>query len=92
MTRESLVFLFGVIIFLVPYLGVPDAWKLYTYAVSGIALMFIGYSLRHSAYRRSIEKQDGELETDSFAETAAPAEEIPVDEAMLDEIQTEEAL
>lgn len=78
MSRESLVFLFGVIIFLAPHFGIPSVWKFYIYTVGGIALMLIGYSLRRSAYLRSIETTDGELETESFAETVT----VTIDDAI----------
>ena len=74
MTRESLVFLFGVLIFLAPHLGIPAVWKFYVYTIGGIVLMLLGYSLRRSAYLRSIENDQGELETDSFAETVVVTE------------------
>lgn len=69
MTKESLVFFLGVIIFVVPHIGVPENWKVYTYAISGILLMVVGYSLRQKAYIRSIEKENGERDTDSFMES-----------------------
>ncbi|MFT7507521.1 MAG: hypothetical protein ACI92I_000679 [Acidimicrobiales bacterium] len=77
MTRESIVFFLGLIVFIVPYIGIPDAWKLYSYTVSGLLLMFVGYSLRHKAYIRSIEKENGERDTDSFVENngSRPKEE-----------------
>ena len=68
MTRESIVFFLGVVIFVVPHIGIPNTWKLYGYAFSGLALIFIGYSLRQQAYIRSIEKENGERDTDSFVE------------------------
>ena len=69
MTRESIVFFFGMVVFLVPHVGIPEDWKVYAYAVSGIILMIVGYSLRQKAYIRSIEKENGERDTDSFVES-----------------------
>jgi len=68
MTRESIVFFLGIVVFLVPHVGVPENWKVYAYAVIGIILMIVGYSLRQKAFIRSIEKEDGERDTDSFVE------------------------
>lgn len=51
-----------------PNLGIPDVWKLYFYIGAGIVLVVVGYSLRRSAYLRSIEKENGEQGTDSFVE------------------------
>ena len=68
MTRESVVFTFGVFIFLMPYLGVPETWKFYFYTIAGLLLVMIGYSLRRSTYLRRVQNAHGERNTDSFAE------------------------
>jgi hypothetical protein len=68
MTRESTVFFVGIVVFLVPHIGIPESWKAYAFAFSGVLLMVVGYSLRQKAYIRSIEKENGERDTDSFVE------------------------
>lgn len=68
MTRESTVFIFGVLLILVPHLGVPDTWKFYFYLGCGVLLMILGYSLRRSAYLRSLERGGGERQAESFVE------------------------
>jgi len=68
MSRESIVFTLGILLLVIPNLGVPNAWKFYFFIVAGLLLVVVGYSLRRSAYLRSIEKEDGEHGTDSFAE------------------------
>ncbi len=68
MTRESLVFITGIVLFLVPNLGIPDDWKYFFYIGLSIVLMIAGYSLRHSAFLRRIEKDTGERHADSFVE------------------------
>lgn len=68
MSRESLVFLLGVVIFFLPVIGVPPVWKEYALWVAGVLLVLLGLSLRRSAYRRRI-SQSGELRGDSFVES-----------------------
>ena len=68
MSRESIVFTLGILLLVIPHLGIPDAWKLYFYVASGVVLVFVGYKLRRSAYLRSIEKENGERGTDAFVE------------------------
>jgi hypothetical protein len=68
MSRESIVFTIGLLLLVIPNLGLPEAWKFYFFMVSGALLAFIGYSLRRGAYLRSIEKENGERSTDSFVE------------------------
>ena len=68
MSRESIVFTLGIMLIVIPKLGVPDTWKLYFYIGSGIVLVLIGYSLCRSSYLRSIKKANGDHGTDSFVE------------------------
>lgn len=68
MTRESVVFLAGIILFLVPNLGIPEAWKYVIYIGLSVILMIVGYMLRHAAFIRRIERSNGELHSDSFVE------------------------
>jgi hypothetical protein len=70
MSRESLVLLFGIIILVTPSLGIPEDWKGYVYAGSGILLIVVGYVLRRSAYLRSTDAGNGGRVTDSFVESA----------------------
>lgn len=68
MSRESIVFTIGVLLLVIPNLGIPDTWKFYFFVVCGVLLVIIGYRLRRMAYLRSIEKENGERGTDSFVE------------------------
>lgn len=68
MSKESIVFLFGIIVFWTPFLGVTDDWKRYIIVVSGIVLVIVGYQLRRAAYFRSIEEHDGDRKSESFVE------------------------
>jgi len=68
MSRESIVFTIGILFLVIPHLGIPASWKMYFYIVTGIVLVVTGYSLRRSAYLRSIEKENGERRSDSFVE------------------------
>lgn len=69
MSRESLVLLLGFIVLLIPFSGFPLSWKQYALVAVGILLIFIGYSMRRSAYWRKIDRGDGERGTDSFVES-----------------------
>lgn len=68
MTRESVVFVLGVLVIILPHLGIPAQWKLYGLTGAGVLLMIIGYNLRRAAYLRSIEHTEGERRADSFVE------------------------
>lgn len=68
MSRESIVFTLGILLIVVPNLGIPDSWKFYFLIISGALLIVVGYSLRRSTYLRSIERENGDRGTDSFVE------------------------
>ena len=68
MSRESIVFVLGIALLIVPHLGIPPVWKTYGIAGAGVILVLVGYSLRRSSYMRSIQQDNGERHTDSFVE------------------------
>ena len=69
MTKETLVFILGILLTIIPFLGVPETWRQYGVFGAGVILILIGYVLRRSVYLKSIDKGDGERGTDSFVET-----------------------
>ncbi len=68
MSRESAVFLFGFIVFITPFLGIPREWKEWVCIILGALLMFLGYKLRRAAFLRSILHESGEHRADAFVE------------------------
>jgi len=69
MSREAIIFLLGICVIIVPFLGVPTEHKEYALIVLGGSIAVCGYSLRRSAFLREIEKDDGERVADSFSES-----------------------
>lgn len=76
MSRESLVFFFGLLVFLIPFLGLPRTFKDVGLFVIGGVLMLLGFMLRRSAFVRSIEKSSGERQADAFTESSVTASEV----------------
>ena len=68
MSKESIVFTIGLLLLVIPHLGIPEVWKFYFFIIAGALLVIVGYSLRRAAYLRSIEKENGERGTDAFVE------------------------
>lgn len=64
MSKETLTFLLGISLLLIPFLGVPEAWKQYAIAAIGAILVLIGYALRRDVFLRLIQTEDGERATD----------------------------
>lgn len=69
MTKETLVFFSGILLMIVPFLGIPESWRYGIIAFLGAALVLIGYGLRRRHYLSHIDKGNGERGTDSFVET-----------------------
>ncbi|MFM2374225.1 MAG: hypothetical protein RLZZ234_220 [Candidatus Parcubacteria bacterium] len=68
MSRESLVLILGIVVSSASYLGVPSEWKEWIIAISGLVLIALGYSLRRTAFFRSIEVVPGERRSEAFVE------------------------
>jgi hypothetical protein len=69
MSKETLVFISGILLTIVPFLGVPELWRQYGVLGIGILLILIGYALRRRVYLDRIDIGDGQRGTDSFVET-----------------------
>lgn len=69
MSKETLVFLIGIVLTLLPFLGIPEDWKQYAIALFGAFLILIGYMLRRAVYFARIDHGNGERGDDSFVET-----------------------
>ncbi len=78
MSRESLVFLLGFIVFFTPFLGIPREWKEWVFIGAGVLLMFFGYKLRRAAFLRSITNEGGEQRSDAFVEHVVTEPTVPV--------------
>lgn len=69
MSKETSVFLFGIVLILVPFLGLPQEWRQYLIASIGAIMVLVGYSLRRRLFLHRIDMGNGERGTDSFVET-----------------------
>ncbi len=69
MSKETLVFIIGVFLTILPFLGLPESWRQYAVAITGAILVVVGYILRRALYLSRIDKGNGERGTDSFVET-----------------------
>jgi len=67
--KESLVFLIGLILTVVPFIGVPESWRVGATVFFGIVLVLVGYALRRAVYLRQIDRGNGERGTNAFVET-----------------------
>ncbi len=69
MSKATLVFIIGILLAILPFLGLPELWKQYAVASIGAILIVIGYMLRRALYLSKIDYGNGERGSDSFVET-----------------------
>ncbi len=72
MHKETLVFFFGIVLVVLPFLGIPEDWKVYGVATIGGVLSLVGYLLRRKLYFSKIDLGNGERGDDSFTESVGP--------------------
>lgn len=66
MTKGTVVFLSGLLLVVLPFLGIPAPWKLYATVSLGGLLALCGYLIRRQQYLAEIRKYS---EEDTFMET-----------------------
>lgn len=72
MSKETVVFFLGILLIVLPFLGVPEKWKTYAVISFGVVLILVGYMLRRSLYFSKIDRGNGERGDDSFTESVRP--------------------
>lgn len=70
MSRESLIFILGLLVLISPFVGVPRSVKDIALIIIGVCIMFFGFVLRRAAFLRSIENSGGERKDETFVEPA----------------------
>lgn len=68
MSKEVLVFLLGVVVCILPFLGVPSDIKERLLVGIGALLILLGYLLRRAAFLRHIRRANGERHANTFVE------------------------
>ncbi len=72
MTKGTTIFLLGLLLILLPYLGIPLWWKQIMSIVTGILLLGIGYALRRSQFLATLDTESGTRMSETFVETTEP--------------------
>ena len=67
--KETTVFICGLLLTIIPFLGIPHAWRQYSVFGIGVLLILVGYALRRRLYLHRLDMGNGERGTDSFVET-----------------------
>lgn len=72
MSKETFVFIGGIVLTIVPFLGIPSTWKVVATVTMGVLFLLVGYRLRRAKFLSAIDRGNGERGTDSFVETTEP--------------------
>jgi hypothetical protein len=72
MSKETLVFIGGIVLTIVPFLGIPSSWKVVATVFIGVSYIYVGYRLRRARFLSEIDRGNGERGTDSFVESTTP--------------------
>lgn len=69
MRKGTLVFFCGILLVIIPYLGIPTDLKLLICTITGVILILAGYAIRREQYLQGIEQKDGLRTEETFVET-----------------------
>jgi hypothetical protein len=69
MSKETIVFISGILLTLAPFLGIPESWRTGLVVGLGVILILLGYALRRTTYLSKIDRGNGERGTNAFVET-----------------------
>ena len=69
-TQEKILIGLGVWLFVLPFLGFPESWKLWLTAITGVVIIYVGaLLLKHARERQRALATDTETKTGTFTET-----------------------
>lgn len=71
MSKETAIFLLGMVVFFNSFLGIPTEYKEWILIIVGLLIIVIGYRLRREAFLQSIESESGERADEMFVENNA---------------------
>jgi predicted Na+-dependent transporter len=72
MTKGTAIFLLGLLVIILPALGMPMAWKQIAFVVMGVIMLGLGYSLRRAQYLATLEHDGVVRSAETFVETTEP--------------------
>ena len=69
MHKATLVGLLGLSLTVLPFLGIPETWKMYITVGSGVLLLLLGYLLVRDRIHAASDMGNGERGSESYVET-----------------------
>lgn len=72
MSKETLVFVGGILLTIIPFLGIPEVWVRGLVIGVGVLFILVGYGLRRARFLAHIDRGNGERGVDTFVETTTP--------------------
>ena len=93
MTKDVGILILGLVVAMVPFLGIPSSWKTVMFVASGLAIAFHAFLLRGDlSLTVSGKHTKGERRTDTFAENGTARTQMEVGDGIkkISEISTHE--
>ena len=72
MKKATLIGLIGLTLTVLPFIGIPDTWKIYITSGSGVLLLVLGYLFVRDYVHAESYLGNGERGNDSYVETTEP--------------------
>ena len=69
MRKATLIGLLGLLLTVLPYLGIPETWKMYGTSGAGVTLILLGYLFVRDQIHAESYMGNGERGNESFVET-----------------------
>lgn len=72
MRKATLIGLLGLLLTVLPFLGVPETWKMYGTSAIGVLLLLLGYLFVRDRIHAESDMGNGERGNESYVETTEP--------------------
>ena len=69
MRKATLIGLLGLLLTVLPYLGIPETWKMYSTSTIGVLLLLLGYLFVRDRIHAESDMGNGERGNESYIET-----------------------
>ena len=69
MRKATLIGLIGLLLIVLPFLGIPESWQTYGTAASGVLLLLLGYLLIRDRIYTETDMGNGERGNESYVES-----------------------
>lgn len=85
MSRETIVISAGIWVFVLPFLGLPESWRVVLFIFTGIGLVVLGFIMRAEVLARGVKKDGRQPFTENGHRQSGAEVRMPVYERQTEE-------